>query len=178
MSSLALLTKAWRHQEYAEAAGIHRPQELQRLLGLRRGDTVYDFGCGDGHMVDWLNDRGVDTIGIDMLKVHSDTVLCNLTQMSDCLNHEPRDYGLCLGLMDHIPEEYVLSTLTCLNHLARGQIYFTIPIRDLGYNDLMGKKVQQTLKPIGWWRNKLTTIGVVKIGQTDEWMTAHVQCHS
>jgi len=178
MSSVALLTKAWRHREYAEAPGIHKPAEIQRLLGLGRGDMVYDFGCGDGHMVDWLNQRGIITMGIDMVKAHEDTLLCNLTQMSDCYEKSPRDYGVCLGMMDHVPEEYVAQTLLCINHLARKQIYFTIPIRDLGFNDLLGRKVQQTIKPIGWWRNKLAVIGPVKIGQVDEWMTAHVQCHT
>lgn len=177
MSSIALLTKAWRHAGYAEAEGIHKPAEIQRLLGLRRGDMAYDFGCGDGHMVDWLNQRGIITMGIDMVKVHQDTLLCNLTRMSDCYTHVPRQYGVCLGMMDHVAETDVSQTLTCLNHLARGEIYFTIPIRDFGYNDLMGRKIQQTIKPIGWWRNKLAVIGVVKIGQVGEWMTAHVQCH-
>lgn len=173
---MPVLIKAWRQQEYVEAVGIHTAEGLHRTLELEKGDTVYDFGCGDGHMVEWLNRKGIDTVGIDMVKVHEDTVLVNLTDMSDVYRHTPRPFGLCLGMMDHIPEPLVSQTLLNLGHLARKEIYFTIPIRDLGYNDLLGKKIQQTLKPIGWWRNRLLEIGTVKIGQTGDWMTAHVKC--
>lgn len=174
---MPVLIKAWRQQEYVEAAGIHTPESIKRTLELEKGDSVYDLGCGDGHMVDWLNDRGIDTVGMDMIKVHEDTILVNLTEMSDVYRHKYRSFGLCLGMMDHVPEEKVPQTILNLHHLARKEIYFTIPIRDLGYNDLLGKKVQQTIKPIGWWRNRLIEIGVVKIGQTGDWMTAHVKCN-
>lgn len=177
MSSASALKKAWRHQSYAEAPGLHRAEDIVRLLDMGNGDTVYDFGCGDGHMVDWLNDRGMIAIGLDMVKVHEDTVIVDLTQVADCFRHDVRQFGICLGMMDHIPEELVSITLTNLARMVEEDIYFTIPIRDLGYNDLIGRKVQRTLKPIGWWRNKLAVIGAVKIGQTDDWMTAHVKCH-
>lgn len=177
MTSTSALTVAWRHQQYAEAEGVHTAQQVKDILGLSSGDTVYDFGCGDGHMVEWLNSRGIDTVGLDMIRAYEDTVVINLTEMSDVFSRKSRDYGLCLGMMDHVPEEKVAQTLLNLNHLARKEIYFTIPIRDFGYNDLLGKKIQQTIKPIGWWRNRLTEIGVVKIDQPGEWMTAHVKCH-
>lgn len=177
MSTIPILQRAWRHQEYIEADGCHKGPELVKILELERGDELYDFGCGDGNMVDYLSDRGMKIIGLDMIKIHSDTILCNLMEISDMYSYQPREYGLCLGVMDHIPEDRVAQTLINLNHLARGEIYFTIPVRDLGYNDLLGKKIQQTIKSIGWWRNRLTEIGQVKIGQTGDWMTAHVQCH-
>lgn len=176
MSTVSALNRAWRHREYAEALGIHSPRELKQILELTRGDTVYDFGCGSGEVVDWLNNQGIPTMGMDMVKAHDDTILVNLSEMSDVFRHQPREYGLCLGMMDHVPEDKVPQTLTSLAHLAREEIYFTIPVRDLGYNGLLGKKIQQTLKPIGWWRNRLVAIGSVKIGQTGNWMTAHVQC--
>ncbi len=177
MSTVSALKAAWRQQEYAEAPGLLTPEQVKRAIGVSRGDYVYDFGCGDGAVTEYFNSQGIITFGLDMIKAHPDTKLVNLTQMSDVYSMQHRDYGVCLGMMDHVPENLVPQTLLCLNHLARKEIYFTIPIRDLGYNDLVGKRIQQTIKPIGWWRNKLTALGMVKIGQVDEWMTAHVQCN-
>lgn len=179
MSTVPLLRRAWQNKDYAEAPGCHTPQRIKELLDLHRGDGLYDFGCGDGHMVDYLCKQGVHAVGLDMIKIHPDTDLCNLVNTDDMLNPRRRfaDNGICLGVMDHIPEEEVPGTILRIAHLVRTQIYFTIPIRDLGYNDLIGKKVQQTIKPIGWWRNRLSEIGAVKVEQPGDWMTAHVKCH-
>lgn len=177
MSTIPILRRAWQQSDYAEAIGCHKPAAVRELLGLKKGSTVYDIGCGDGHMVDYLLSFGIHAVGLDMVKAYSDTSLCNITQMADMFDYEPADYGLCLGVMDHIPEDQVPATILHIHHVARREVYFTIPIRDLGYNDLIGKKIQQTIKPIGWWRNRLTEIGSVKIEQPGDWMTAHVKCH-
>lgn len=177
MSTYHTLSAAWAQEDYREAQGILDPVVVHRTLKLTEEDELYDFGCGNNDMVRFLRDyKGVNGLGIDVIRRSPEVKLRNITEMADVFGLMPRDYGLCLGVMDHIPENKVAQTILNINHCARKEILFSIPIRDLGYNDLVGKKVQQTIKPLGWWRNHLTAIGKVAIGQTGDWMTAHVKC--
>ena len=40
-------------------------RKVDRLLDLQAGDRVLEVGCGQGHLVKRLADRGIDAIGID-----------------------------------------------------------------------------------------------------------------
>jgi 2-polyprenyl-3-methyl-5-hydroxy-6-metoxy-1,4-benzoquinol methylase len=166
------ISKAWSHSVYAENQNVHPIEPILKAMKAHRGDSIADFGCGDGLTVEILRDKGYDAIGYDMVKVWEDTIVCPIEDIRDEVTY---DFGICLGVLDHVPEAKIADVITNMRRLVKNDIYFTIPIRDLGYNALIGRTVQTTIKPIGWWRNQLMLLGQVRITQEGEWMTAHVR---
>ncbi len=175
------LELAWRHPDYAFADGIHEIASIEKTLGMPSGSSVIDFGCGQGVEVAWLNSRGHFASGIDIVNHGAKhTKVRDLTDPSLSNNLLPVDYGLCLGVLDHMAERDVPVVIANIGKLVKEEVFFTIPIRDLGWNALLGRTIQKSIKPIGWWRNRLQEIGEVRIGQPSDtdWMWAHVRQRS
>jgi len=164
--------QAWNHMDYVNGCNAMDPTAVIKLLRPQRGDSIADFGCGDGSMCDWLIRKGYDCTGYDLVKVWEEAVIADIATLDE---DHMYDFGLCLGVLDHIPENRLPEVLTTIRRLVKYDKLFTIPIRDLGYNQLLGRTIQCTIKPIGWWRNQLQLIGPVKISQTGDWMMAHVR---
>ena len=79
-----------------------------------------------------------------------------------------------VDLTDELRKKYEDDTET-IRRLRAPDGSLHEPYNDEFYRELTPE--ENTIKPIGWWRNQLSVIGRVKIGQTGDWMTAHVECH-
>lgn len=168
----------WKKEDYRElSTGMTELSEvLKRHMKMTKGATCYDFGCGEGYMVDYLNKRGIDTVGIDLVQLHEDTVVASLWDLPGDL--EPREYGLCFDVMECIPTEKVAATLAGISRRVTKEAWFQIALEEDTIGQLIGKTLHQTVKPIGWWRNQLTQhFKEVRIGQPSDtfWMWAHVR---
>lgn len=171
-------TKMWRRPEYREySPGLEGIKDvLRHHMKVQKGDTAYDYGCGEGLVVDYLNQRGVIATGLDLVAVHPDTV-------EVCLWDLPRDmpvndFGFCFDVMEHIPTEKVDDVFAGISRTVGKEAWFQIYLDEDSFGGLIGKKLHLTVKPIGWWRNKLTAhFPQVKIGQPNNtnWMWAHVR---
>jgi hypothetical protein len=168
----------WKREEYRDTStGIPELTDvLKRYMKIPKGSTAYDFGCGEGYMVDYLNNRGIDTVGIDLVGVHAETVVATLWDLPSDL--EPREYGLCFDVLECLPTDRVAGALASISGRVTKEAWFRIALAEDHLGSLVGKILHQTVKPIGWWRNQLTAhFKEVRIGQPSDtyWMWAHVR---
>lgn len=170
--------KMWRHSQYGEAS--HGLASIGKVLKdhikVSRGEKAYDFGCGDGGVVDFLADRGIDTTGIDIVACDSSILEHPLWDMPSDL--EPAPYGFCFDVMQCVPEELVAPSLAGISRLVTKEAWFQIALGEDDFGTLIGKKLHVTLKPIGWWRNQLLNhFSGCRMGQPNDttWLWAHVR---
>lgn len=168
----------WRHSQYAEAshgvAGINAV--LKDHIKISRGETVYDFGCGDGGVVDILCARGIDATGIDIVALDSGILEYPLWNMPSDL--EPAAYGLCFDVMQCVPEDLVEASLAGISRLVTKEAWFQIALGEDDLGTLIGRPLHITRKPIGWWRNCLLNhFSGCRMGQPNDttWLWAHVR---
>ena len=82
--------------------------KIDRLLELEPGDRVLEVGCGAGHLVKRLAERGIDIIGIDVNPnaaaiAGSDRVMEMAAESLDFPNDE-FDAIVSVHAIEHIPE--------------------------------------------------------------------------
>lgn len=78
--------------------------KLLRRFGLKKGDSVLDYGCGSGHFVRYLNEKGYQCLGYDP---HSTTH--NNAAVLDRLF----DLVTCQDVIEHVDDPYeMLRTLS------------------------------------------------------------------
>lgn len=170
--------KMWRHSQYADQShGLALIEEvLKKYVKVSRGEKAYDFGCGDGGVVDFLCNRGIDAIGIDIVAGDSGLLEHPLWDMPEDL--EPAPYGFCFDVMQCIPEEVVEASLAGISRLVTKEAWFQIALGEDDLGALIGKKLHVTRKPIGWWRNQLLNhFSGCSMGQPNDttWLWAHVR---
>ena len=105
------------------------PSEIRRLIPA--GSTVVDVGCGDGHLMAWINWRhqhevtGIDINQIDLDQATTRNVykrLIRLDLASEELPREKFDVVLCSQTVEHIPKQQALVLIKRLEKLARKRI--------------------------------------------------------
>lgn len=161
--------KMWAIADYRKVApGEHAAQHFLQLVGPKAGDEVIDFGCGTGRgaLGLWVfGGMKVTMVDIASNCLDPDLVLGieNNPDKLSFIEHDltkpleleqPKKYGYCTDVMEHIPEEQVDAVLkTILN--AAEKVFFRISTT----NDVMGPKhigehLHLTVKDYTWWAKK------------------------
>lgn len=114
--------------------------------------SIADFGCGAGQVVTELGEIGLLPIGIDISSVGW---LGTGPFLQASLWELPRitvDYGLCCDVMEHIPTDKVLATLTAIRAAVKHAAFFQIALFDDVFGpQLLGEPLHLTIASPVWW---------------------------
>ena len=93
------------------------------LAALCQGKTVLDVGCGPGHLVRMLRDRGVRAIGVDPCLTPGQDH-CFLGTIEEW-NDSDYDVVVCREVLEHIPVREWGAFLAHLFRVAKERVYLT-----------------------------------------------------
>jgi 2-polyprenyl-3-methyl-5-hydroxy-6-metoxy-1,4-benzoquinol methylase len=137
-------------------------------LRISRG---LDVGCGPGYGVKVARERGYDVYGTDI----SDALAPTWEElgMKDYIQAAPADHlpfpddsfdlVVCIEVLEHIPEEKILSVLKEIKRVAAANILLTIARTKIPRDQqwLAGKyQPHVTVKPWKWWKEKIDEAGL------------------
>jgi 2-polyprenyl-3-methyl-5-hydroxy-6-metoxy-1,4-benzoquinol methylase/uncharacterized Rossmann fold enzyme len=118
--------------------------------------TFIDFGCGTGRAMKKLDEVGFNVRGIDIAGncldegVEVPFLQANLWELS---RHDidPCDWGYCVNVMEHIPEQKVEDVLGEIASHTRVGCFFGISFVKDDFGSLVNDVLHMTVKPSGWW---------------------------
>ncbi len=125
-------------------------------LGIKRGQTVLDYGCAKGYLVKALRMLGRDAYGVDIseyaiknvdAEVREYCVLKNDFKMS-----KTADFCISKDVFEHIPEDELPEVLAWID---AHELFAVITLGDEnGYFCVEGNmdKTHVTCKDADWWR--------------------------
>jgi hypothetical protein len=134
---------------------------VSKLLPLLEpGDTVIDFGCGNGDAARALMHLGYGVTMIDLVSTGlrpeyaagAQFIKASLHDLP--LNIQAATWGFCADVMEHLPEEWIDPALAGMRKLTRN-IFFTISGVPDGWGKHIGEPLHLTVKPVGWWVEKI-----------------------
>lgn len=129
-------------------------------LGIRRGDTVLDFGCAKGYLVKALRWLGRDAYGYDVSEYavhHGDSEVVEYIS-TDGWNRT-FDYVIAKDVLEHIDEDAVAGVV----HSLSGHILLAIvPLGDGQKYNVEAYEMDVTHKirqPLPWWVRTIESAG-------------------
>jgi hypothetical protein len=146
--------KMWKFKDYRQhSPGTDVQEAAYNLMGLNKGDSIIDYGCGEGHTVRYFRDRGLFSRGIDLVSLFPAAIIASLWEIPEDITGA--DYAFSADVMEHIPTDLVYPSLENIARLTAKEAYFQIAIGEDSHGALIGKKLHLTVKPVGWWRVEL-----------------------
>lgn len=124
-------------------------------LGMEPG-TLIDFGCGTGRAAKKFEDKGYSVIGVDLAQNCLDQDIA-IPFYTACLWDLPAmwsDYGFCTDVMEHIPEEKVLSVFSAIRLRTEKGCFFQIHTAQDGFGAQIGEILHLTVKNGEWWKDQ------------------------
>lgn len=147
----------WNSPMYRKMApGEGQIDDAARLLGMKPGDSVIDFGCGTGRGAQALQDKGFKVTAVDFAPNCLDEGI-TVPFVQGCLWDLPdirADWGYCTDVMEHIPTEKVGDVLKSIAERVKG-CYFAIATRDDSLGWIAGKKLHLSILQPAQWRQLL-----------------------
>jgi hypothetical protein len=155
--------RMWEYESYRVTS--HGEKCTPTFLEVAKppeGSTVIDFGCGTGRGAIALKEAGLVPTTVDIAdncREHEALRLpFYLHDMREPLPNARADYGFCCDMMEHVPTDAVVATLTNIMDCA--------PIAFFQINtlpDAMGVHIEQplhlTVKPFKWWKKTFEDLG-------------------
>lgn len=146
----------WAEDKYREHnPGEHHVGLATLKLGIERGDTLIDFGCGTGRGARLFIDRGIKAKGVDFARNALDA---DIPFVNACLWDMPEmlaDWGYCTDVMEHIPTEKVDAVLAGIAARTRYGVYFNIATRDDVMGGRIGRRLHMTVMDAEQWEKML-----------------------
>lgn len=153
----------WRWPRYRRVS----PGELYadfaiEKMGWGKGDAVADLGCGTGRGSVKLADAGINVQAIDIADNSLDPAARDherITFHRESLTELmpapiwPRD-GFCNDVMEHIPPTLVDPVLGNIERCCPNVFFGIAHFKD-GFGQIIGETLHLTVKPVGWWKEKL-----------------------
>lgn len=149
-------TAMWQHESYrVRAPGLDHVEDAIEKLGIRFGDTVLDFGCGTGRATKAMRDKGLRSIGVDLIP---DAVEEPIPFIESNLWELPpltAKWGFCTDVMEHIPPEKVEDVLEGIAKSVTRGAYFAIDSTHDDMGELIGMTLHLTVEHPAWWVRQL-----------------------
>jgi len=136
---------------------------------LAKSEKILDAGCGPGLTVLAGLIDGYDMWGTDISPYLLEVIWpvrglqhrCQLAFVDE-MPFEDKEFGiiLCLGVLEHIPEEGIMPSLKELKRVLKPNGLLCLHIGLKPYpTKLLGKELHVTIKPREWWKTQLTEVG-------------------
>lgn len=161
----------WTHDQYAG----HSPGEQVLPLFLDMAQipasqqwpgSVLDAGCGSGKGTLALVERGFAVTACDLVDARvPEAIGVTVPFHQACLWQDLRpltgftDYVYCCDVLEHIPPEFTMLTITRLLQVARKGVFLHISLVPDGFGAYVGKALHQSVFPFTWWRDRLKELG-------------------
>lgn len=103
-------------------------QAVANYLGVRKNQTVLDFGCAKGYTVKALRHLGYDAYGQDLSEwaiANADEEIRDRVRCSEHITHE-FDWIIAKDVLEHVPQ--VADCIAEMRHHARIGIFAVVPL--------------------------------------------------
>lgn len=161
----------WKKENYRHIAPAERDlQEFFKMVSMRMGWQVIDFGCGTGRAGIKLHQEGYSVLMLDIAENCLDEGVkeyiqglnpwgmdCNFQTAclwdDDLIKFAPHkaNIGHCVDVMEHLPEDKIDAVLENMAAMCE-QVYLQIAL----FPHVMdGVELHLTLKPAEWWIKKV-----------------------
>ncbi|MGB1236361.1 MAG: methyltransferase domain-containing protein [Planktomarina sp.] len=132
---------------YGRSSELKARYVQRELMYLDTVDTILDFGCGQSRLVDWLAKMS------DAQGLRYDPAI----PAYDTKPTVPCDAVVCTDVLEHIPEENVISFLQDIRAITQNA-YFNVSIRAAIEILPNGENAHCTVKPADWWGQKIADV--------------------
>jgi SAM-dependent methyltransferase len=139
---------------FGKAGQYNRPQYLKFGLAYAEkiNGRILEAGCGKGHHIRYLTNRGHDVYGIELSEVCCKNFLSDVPhECTDIVSHSKSgatyDGILCMGVMEHIPHEDVEKTLEALTTLSDSALFLIANHSDVFF----GHELHVIQEDMEWW---------------------------
>ncbi|MEO1009099.1 MAG: methyltransferase domain-containing protein [Planctomycetota bacterium] len=134
-------------------------------LGIRRGQSVLDFGCAKGFVVKAMCMLGRDAEGVDISPYaieHADAAVVDRVHLIDELRRWPGrprfDFGLAKDVLEHVPHGAIDGVVESLSARC-GTLLVVVPIGDGQRYTIEAYERDAThviRQPAAWWADALS----------------------
>lgn len=149
--------KIWKHDNYRKNSPGEKLVDFAfTKMGMQRGDSLIDFGCGTGRAANkFMNDYGMRVVAIDHTSSCVDKDI-DINFVEKCLwdkdtYHPFGHWGYCTDVMEHIPPEKVVDVLEIINKHVKNGCFFQIATREDTLGALIGRKLHMTVATADAW---------------------------
>lgn len=152
---LSKYQRMWAHPSYRHGSpGERAVNDFLKGCAWKPGDTLTDVGAGTGRAGRKLAAQGLRVTLLDCCPEANETDLpCRQVILWDLPASIPRfDWIYCVDVLEHIPPEYVGSTLDALAAITIKGGYLQIALFNDGFGKLIGERLHLTVKPLDWWK--------------------------
>lgn len=128
-----------------------------------------DVGCGPAYGIAYGKRMGLEVYGSDISEVLSEMYWKPQGIADRCfvapVHRQPFkdgefDFTACFDVLEHIPEEGIMDSLNELRRISSGVFIYSIALTtDHGPMGKKWKKSHLTVKPKGWWIERLENTG-------------------
>lgn len=156
--------KMWQRPEYrGNSPGLRHAAAFLARVEKPAEKTIIDLGCGTGRAARYFADYFKRVYGLDICAALDEGTGERIHFIQACLwepfpswMYEMKfDWFYCTDVMEHIPPEYVGSTLDAIVDLNCAGGFFSIAHHEDDCGKLIGSKLHLTVESPEWWREKI-----------------------
>ena len=133
--------------------------------------SILDAGCGSGKGAIALEKAGFAVKCCDLTSAGLIPEASHLpfveTNLWDNLTKKVgfTDWVYCCDVLEHIPTEFTMLTVSRLLDVARKGLFLSISLVPDQNGVWVGRPLHLTVQPFVWWRDNLSTLGTVVEGR-------------
>jgi 2-polyprenyl-3-methyl-5-hydroxy-6-metoxy-1,4-benzoquinol methylase len=158
--------RMWEEPVYRSGdGGLGRIEEFMHVADVQKGQTIVDFGCGEGRTLRPLLNVGANVVLVDI----ADNCLAEDIPRKSFIRHDMSerlplvaDTGFCVDMMEHVPTQQVDDVLINIFDVVK-DCYFVVSTTPDACGRLIGEVLHLTVQPFMWWKRKFAMHGTVKM---------------
>ena len=140
----------WRDPRYrVNSPGLNiAPFALEKLEAVA-GDTIWDFGAGEGKAFDYFWSQKVEAGGIDIVSLRPDIWEACLWSLGP--QFKPATFVFSADVLEHLPMDKVDAVIENIRRLSTKGAFVTVAEVDDVHGARIGETLHLTIKPPSWW---------------------------